>query len=275
MVIFNSILSTLFDSVLRPFHGVNPFWPLLVLSVLMGAVLLVVFRYTSNQRGIQETKNRIKAHLLEIRLFKDDLGILLSAQGMILKYNFRYFAYGLKPLLVIILPVAALLIQMEGWFGSRPLRPGESALVSVYLSGGISEPLPSVEMEVDDGLAIESPSLRIPATREVDWKIRAKKPGNYHLLVKLQGVMIPKTVTVSAGELARVSPIKPSSDLWDVALHPGESPIPKDLPVKQISLDYPSRSIDVLGWKLHWLLVFFVISTLTGFLFKGFFKVEI
>src|SRR3974377_243951 len=115
MVTFNSILSSLLDLLLGPFRGLHPFWALLILSVMVGAVLLVVFRYTSNQRGIQETKNRIKAHLLEIRLFKDDLRVLLSAQGSILKYNLRYMAYGLKPLLVIILPVALLLIQLEGW----------------------------------------------------------------------------------------------------------------------------------------------------------------
>jgi hypothetical protein len=275
MVTFNSILSSILDGLLRPFHGVHPFWPLLSFSVLMGTVLLVVFRYTSNQQGIQESKNRIKAHLLEIRLFKDDLGVLLSAQRSILKYNLRYMAYGLKPLLVIILPVAVILIQLEGWFGSRPLKPGESTLVSAFISAEGSNDLPLVELEVSDGLVIESPSLRIPAAREVDWKIRAESPGEHYLLVKLKGMEIAKSVTVSAGGLARVSMVRPSSDFWGVALHPGESPIPKDDPVREISLNYPSRSIDVFGWKLHWLLVFFVFSTLSGFLFKGLFRVEI
>ena len=275
MVTFDSILSSLLDLLLGPFRGLHPFWALLILSVMVGAVLLVVFRYTSNQRGIQETKNRIKAHLLEIRLFKDDLRVLLSAQGSILKYNLRYMAYGLKPLLVIILPVALLLIQLEGWFGFRPLKPGEAALFSVFLSSEGQGDLASVELEADDGVAIESPSLRIPATGEVDWGIRAEIPGEHHLLVKLKGTEISKSVTVSAGEMVRVSPVKPSSNFWCVALYPGESPIPKDSQVRQINLDYPSRSIDILGWKLHWLLVFFVLSTLTGFLLKGLFKVEI
>ncbi|HVN80041.1 MAG TPA: hypothetical protein VMW38_13670 [Terriglobia bacterium] len=275
METINSILGSMLDGLLRQFHGAHPFWPLLILSALMGMVLLGVFRFTSNQQGIQETKNRIKAHLLEIRLFKDDLGALLSAQGSILKYNLQYMAYGLKPLLVIIIPVAVMLIQCEGWFGSRPLKPGEFTLVSAFMSADESDNLPLVELEVSDGLSIETPSLRIPAVREIDWKIKAEKPGEHYLLVKLKGKEIAKSVTVSTGGLARVSPVRPSADFWSVALHPGESPIPKDDPVREISLDYPSRSIDVFGWKLHWLLVFFVLSTLSGFLFKGLFKVEI
>jgi hypothetical protein len=275
MATFNSFFSSLIDGFLRPFRGVNPFWPLLIISVLTGVVLLFIFRFTSNQRGIQETKNRIKAHLLEVRIFKDDLRILLSAQKMILKYNFQYLGYGLKPLLVIFLPVALLLIQLEGWFGQRPLKPGESTLLSVRLADDAVGLLPEVALEGDEGLSIESPSLRIPSTREVDWKIRSDKTGELHLFIKLQGRTIPKLVTVSTGEPARVSPVKVSSDSWAVALHPGENPIAKDEVVRQITLDYPARSIEVFGWKLHWLLVFFVLSTLAGFLFKGLFKVEI
>jgi hypothetical protein len=275
MASFNSLLRSLIDRFLHPFRGIHPFWPLLILSVLTGVVLLLIFRYTSNQRGIQETKNRIKAHLMEVRIFKDDLQTLLSAQKMILKYNLQYLGFGLKPLLVIFLPVALLLIQLEGWFGQRPLKPGESTLLSVRLSEVAVGLLPEVKIEGDEGLTIESPSLRIPSIREVDWKIRADKPGEHRLSVRLQGRTIPKLLTVSAGELARVSSVKVSSDSWAVALHPGEDPIANCDVVRQIALDYPARSIELFGWKLHWLLVFIVLSTLAGFLFKGLFRVEI
>jgi hypothetical protein len=275
MASFNSLLRSLIDRFLHPFRGIHPFWPLLILSVLTGVVLLLIFRYTSNQRGIQETKNRIKAHLMEVRIFKDDLQTLLSAQKMILKYNLQYLGFGLKPLLVLFLPVALLLIQLEGWFGQRPLKPGESTLLSVRLSEVAVGLLPEVKIEGDEGLTIESPSLRIPSIREVDWKIRADKPGEHRLSVRLQGRTIPKLLTVSAGELARVSSVKVSSDSWAVALHPGEDPIANCDVVRQIALDYPARSIELFGWKLHWLLVFIVLSTLAGFLFKGLFRVEI
>ena len=275
MATFNSFLSFLIDGFLRPFRGVQPFWSLLAISALTGVLLLFIFRFTSNQNGIREAKNRIKAHLLEVRIFKDDLRILFSAQKMILKYNLKYLGFGLKPLVVIFLPVALLLIQLEGWFGQRPLNPGESTLLSVILSEEAVRLLPEVQLEVDEGLSIESPSLRIPSAREVDWMIQADKPGQHRLFIKLQGRTTPKIVAVNTGELARVSPVKVSSDSWAVALHPGEAPIARGEVIRQITLNYPSRSIDVLGWKLHWLLVFFVLSTLSGFLFRGLFRVEI
>jgi hypothetical protein len=148
-------------------------------------------------------------------------------------------------------------------------------LLSVRLSEVAVGLLPEVKIEGDEGLTIESPSLRIPSIREVDWKIRADKPGEHRLSVRLQGRTIPKLLTVSAGELARVSSVKVSSDSWAVALHPGEDPIANCDVVRQIALDYPARSIELFGWKLHWLLVFIVLSTLAGFLFKGLFRVEI
>jgi hypothetical protein len=66
-----------------------------------------------------------------------------------------------------------------------------------------------------------------------------------------------------------------ASSFWDILLNPGEMPIAKDSSVKQIKIDYPSRSIEIFGWNLHWLIVFFVLSIVFGFAFKGLFKVEV
>ncbi len=270
-----SLLASVIDFFLNPFRSLQPFWPLSLLSVITGIFLLVIFRFTSNQKGIQDTKNKIKAHLLEVRIFKDDLKILLSAQGSILKYNAKYFLYGLKPLVFMIIPVGVLLIQLEGWFGQRPLLPGEQTMVTVQMNHEGAGLLSQVEIEGDFGVIVETPSLRIPSSLEVNWRLRARSPGNHQMLIKLPGQIVPKSVTVASDGLARVSPVKPSSGFWDVFLHPGEQPIAENSPIRQIILTYPPRSIDILGWKLHWLLVFLVLSTLAGFLFKGVFGVEI
>src|SRR5919108_4002002 len=118
---FNLYLSRFFDLLLNPFQYLDPLWPLLIFSFVTGIIMLVIYRYTSNQKGIKETKDRIKAYLLEIRLFKDDLGILLSAQKNILRHNLTYMKHAVKPMLFMIIPVLLILIQLEGWFGRKPL----------------------------------------------------------------------------------------------------------------------------------------------------------
>lgn len=275
MAYFNSALTTFFDFLLAPFLQFHPLWPLFILSFVTGILLLVIFRYTSDQKAILKTKNRIKAHLLEARLFKDDLGILLSAQERILVYNAKYFMLGIKPMLVMIVPVGFLLIQLDGWFGFRPLMPGEWVLISVQLKDQGAEALSTVALDANEGLSIETPPLRIAASREVAWRIRALEPGVHYLVVRAGNHKIEKKISVLPTGLARVSPSTVAGSFWNALLHPGERPIPDGTPVERINANYPQRSIEVFGWKLHWMVLFFVLATLTGFAFKGFFRVEI
>ena len=82
---FNCIITNLFELLCSPFAELDPWWGLSALSVLTGVVMLVIFRFTSNQGGIRSAKNRIKAFFLEVRLYNDDLGLIFSAQKNILR----------------------------------------------------------------------------------------------------------------------------------------------------------------------------------------------
>jgi len=127
----NAALTAFFDFLLTPFNSLDPFWTLMILSLLAGVLMLLIFRSTSNQAKIKEVKDKMKAHLLEISLFKDSPAIILSAQKNLLLYNAQYMKYALKPMLYMILPISMMLIHLDGWFGYRPLKVGESAIFSV------------------------------------------------------------------------------------------------------------------------------------------------
>lgn len=133
MWFINSILGHLFSVLFFPFRHLNPWFGMVFVSLLTGLLMLVIFRLTSNQEGIKRVKDKIKAHLLELRLFKDNLNISLKAQGQILRHNFRYIGYSLKPMLVMMIPLILILVQLNFWFGYKPLRPGESAILKVKL----------------------------------------------------------------------------------------------------------------------------------------------
>lgn len=190
----NSFLTLIFDLLLIPLQSFHPLLSLSVISILTGILMLVVFRYTSNQERIKETKDRMKAHLLEIRLFKDDLGILFSAQKNIVLYNFKYLKYTLVPMLVMTIPLVLMLIHLNGWYGYRPLKPGESTIVSVKVSDRNIDVLSQMEIEVEKGLTVETPLLRIPATSEVDWRVRADELGDHRVTVKGPEDVFKKTL---------------------------------------------------------------------------------
>lgn len=273
---FNRAISGFFNLVITPFKAMDPIWSLALFSLLIGIIMLIIFRYTSDQQKIRETKSKIRAYIFELSLFKDEIGIVLSAQKNIFIYNLKYIKYALKPMLFMMIPLVLILIQLESWYGHRPLKPDESAIVSVKLHEG-GHSLSDIKLTAGDGIMVETPPLRIPDQNEIDWRIRARETGDQYLTFNVPGEEIRQKVIVSEKGLVQVSPLASASasGFTDALLNPALRSLPGDSPVEQIRIDYPAMSIEIYKWHVHWLVIVFVLSIVFGFALKGLFRVEI
>ena len=56
----------------------------MLLSLITGLLMVLIFRYTSDQNAIRQAKDRLKAHLLAVRLFQDQLPVVLSSYRKII-----------------------------------------------------------------------------------------------------------------------------------------------------------------------------------------------
>jgi hypothetical protein len=268
--IFDRVPTVLFS----PLFNAAPVWSLLLIAFVTSVLFLWVYKRTVDPVKVKTSKDRIQAHLLELRLFKDSPRILFSALGNALIHNVRYLRFSLKPLAFMLLPIVLLLVQLEGWYGYKPLHPGEAALVRVSLSTPDIGILRQITLQCPVGIARETPALRLPSTPEVSWAIRGKVAGTHSLVVQGPDWTYTKAVVVSEG-WARVWPQTVTSGFWNQFWNPGEAVLSPAGRVRQIAVNYPDRSIDVLGWKTHWLVVFFLASCLFGWIASRFMKVVI
>jgi hypothetical protein len=275
MSVVNNALNKLFDLLCYPFLNINPWWSMAFLSLLTGLLMLAVFRFTSNQAGIRRAKDRILGHLLEFRLFKDSVRVSLQAFGNILVQNFRYLSYTLKPLLVMIIPLLLILTQLNARYGYRPLRPGEQAILKVKTIQGTNPLDLDITIAPASGFAVETPALRLEEEGEIDWRLRAVEPGRHDIVLRWQNQSVVKKMDVGFPSLSPLAPRKPSRGFFDLFFNPAEPPLPKGLPLASIELAYPGRGLPLLGFNVHWLLAFFVLSLVFGFGLKGLLKVEI
>src|SRR5437867_2208428 len=106
-----------------------------LLSLIIGLLMVVVFRYTSDQKAIRLAKDQLKAHLLAVRLFQDQLPVVLSSYGRILRCTGRYLRLAFKPLLFVILPLTFLIVQLDRYLGWAPMPSGQAFLVKVRTTG--------------------------------------------------------------------------------------------------------------------------------------------
>lgn len=275
MGIVNLVVGGIFDVLLYPFRGLSPWFGMVFVSLLTAFLMLWVFKLTSNQDGIRAAKNAIKAHLLELRLFKDNMPVSLRAQGRILRANGRYLACNLKPLLFMILPLVLVLAQINLWFGASPLRPGQVTLVKLKLAKAADPVGLDIGLEPSPGLTVETPAVRIADLGEVDWRIRAPESGPASLTFRVAGRTIVKPVAVAGRLLSKVPTLSVGRSVFQELLYPGEKPLPRDTPVTSIEVLYPTGGLRMFGLSVHWLVAYFILSIIFGFAFKGVFKVEI
>lgn len=273
MLALSNMLSKLFAVVMSLFVT-HPMTGMIVISVLTGVLVLIVYKYTSNQKAISRAKDRIKANFLAIMLFPDSLRVLLKSIGKILAWNLDYLTRNLKPLLVMIVPVMLLFVQLNFWYGYRPIGVGEQALVHVQVAEQVDLAVTKVSMDASDGVVAETPGIRAPLTGQITWRIRGKSAGEHLVNIRVGDQVETKRIVVGAKlPLHRLAPLRHDGNFVDGLFYPGEPKLAGD--IRMIQVDYPMAEMDLFGWKLHWVIIYLIFSLLAGLSMKGVFKVDI
>ena len=242
------------------------------LSLAIGLLTTLVFRYTSDQRAIHIVKDQLKAHVLAVRLYRDQLPVVLRSYGRILVGIGKYLRLAFKPLLYLILPLTILIVQVDRYLGWTPLRLGKPFLVTVHTAN--SDQGIETVLQVPPGLAITAPAVHIPAESEVVWRVEAQRNGSYNVKFSVARQTFVKRVIVSSG-VVRLSPARLRGDPWERIFVSAEPALPENSPIQAIEVDYPSRSIYFAWLEWNWVWLFLVLSLIAGFFFKTVLRIEI
>jgi len=270
MSLINQTLGWVFNLAVMPFRGMPAAVGLTVISALVSAGMLLAFARVSDQDGLDRIKRRIHAGVYEIRLYKDDLRTIFTAQFAILKHTMTYFRLSMVPMLWIMLPIVIIVIQLQFQYGYASLEPGESALVKVEMTEeGASRidgnDAADVVLETPDGVRVETALVWIPSLREAAWRVAGEAPGEHELVVRVGDETVTKSLRVSGTTVLR-SPIRPSG-LWGQIIYPAEPPVPSGSSVASISVTYADADIRLLWWDMHWIIAFFILTMVFAFAF--------
>jgi len=245
---------------------------LIVVSFLTGLAAVLVFGYVSNQESLRRIKNRIQAHLLELRLFPDQLGVVLKAYGRVLRWTLSYLMYNLKPLAILMLPLVIIMVQLDLRLGRTPVQAHQSFILTAKLAGPGT--LDSDSLKLPKGLTLTAPPVNIPALNEVDWRIRADENGVFTPSVVVRGQSYAKQVVVSK-EITPLASERGRAGIMEWFMNPVEQSLPRGGPLRSLEVNYAPRSIDLGFFVTNWLVVFLVVSLVSGFALKMVLGIEI
>jgi hypothetical protein len=242
-------------------------------ATVTGLLMLVVFKYTSNQRAVKAVRDDIKANLLALKLFKDSTAVAFRAQGGLLWGGLRLMLLAVVPVLVMTVPMLLVLGQLALWYESRPLKVGEEAVLAMKLSDG-DGPLPEVRLEPTSAVEVLVGPVRVPSKREVCWKIRARTEGYHRLQFTVDGEPADKELAVGEGFM-RVSTKRPGWHLLDALEHPAEQAFGPDAPVQSIEIDSPPERSSWTSGTTWWMVYWFAVAMIAALCFRPLLNVNL
>ena len=273
VTLLHRVLTPLFDVICWPFRALDPIWALVVISCVSGIFLVWLFGKTSDQDRIREIRDRIRGNLIGVRLFQHDIAVVLRLQGKIFGDTFRFMRHALVPLVIMLAPVLLIMTQLNLRFAVRPLDTGEP----VVLTALVRDPAAlegRIELEVPDGVTVETPPVKIRSRGEIAWRLRVDRPGDHALLVRVGDDTIEKRLIGGEG-WGPVVQLRSGRGILDTLLYPGEPPIAADQGLESVAIGYPPLVMRLFGIGVDWLIGFFLLSMASGFACKGILGVEV
>ena len=258
------------SALIWPCSAFDPLWGLLLVSAVSGVVLLKIYGLVSNQKAIRKVKSDIGGALLEVVLYRHDVRTILGAQFSLFKLASKYFLLAVPPIVVLMIPCILLLAQLNLRFGYRPVSAGEPLIVSAVAAN--DEALQNLKFVPQAGVSV-TPPVRIPATREAFWRLTpAEGEGPWHMRVEQQSKGFDFVLNPGSGMTESFWSVK----WWNWLLYPGSDRINGEgAALKELAISYPASSYRILGMEMNWIVVFFLVSLLSGLVASRYMGVEI
>ncbi len=267
------VLNGIVDSLLRLYTAAMAWAPagvrLAILSAAAGIGMIWVFGKLSDQTRLRAVKRRVQAHLLEMRIFSDEPAVTWRAQRSLFRANLGYIGLVLWPMLCMAVPMALLLVHLEGFYGRAPLPVGREAIVTIAMRGPATT---APELIAPKEIVVETPPVRILDKNEVSWRIRPTAAVSGELRFVMDGRTVSKRI--EAGGRPSFIPGRRVASIYEALWHPSEPRIDSGR-IAWIDVRYPETLVKLFGISLDWLIWFFILSMLSALLLKRRFRISV
>ena len=242
----NGLANRLFDAGLSLPGVLGPAAEMAAVALLLGVVTAAVFHRFADRSALRESRRALGAGLLEIWLYRHDPGLVLRAEGRLLRANLRYLRGLLPPLALSAALAAPVLIQSWHRFGLEPAAPG-----SAGPADGGARPRggrPGVAGACVGSRAGERspPSSGSPPWTGSSGAFARGRPGIHSL--GLAGANGSESFPLLAGAAPGSITASRESSPWRLLIHPRGPPLPAESGLRRVWVEYPRSGVERLIW---------------------------
>ena len=105
------MLDSFFNSIFGSLISWNCEYALILISFIITLIITLIYKYTTNQKMLKETKEELKEMQKELKGLKDNPPKMMEKQKQLMEKNMKMMIHGFKPMLFTFLPI----IVMFSW----------------------------------------------------------------------------------------------------------------------------------------------------------------
>ena len=268
-------MNKIFDLFLFTESHAGRYFAIALLSIISAVIFMALFKKVSNQAGIKREKAKIVGNLFQMRLYKDDLRLILSSIFNVFKHNLFYIRYMLLPLLVIIIPLMIITVQVNQRCGYNPFSTGDEFIVSADLND--RDALNTIHCQTTNGIEILTPAMRVFEQKKAFWraKITDQAESNEMISILVDKQPIGEKSVIANNPITRFIPQKIQGNGFGAFLFNAEGFLPSTSSLKQLTINYPRATYKFLWIGMDAIVLYFVLTLIFALIIKPFFRVSI
>jgi len=235
--------------------NLGSFWALLILSFIISVVIVVIYKYTTNQQMMKQLKEEMKECQKQAKELKQHPEKALEAQKKAMQCNMKYMSHSMKSTLITFLPIIIIFGWMNAHLAFEPIMPGQQFSMLVNLEKGSAG---VVDASVPDGILLVGNKTAEIANNQALFAMKAEKEGSYLIEFDADNQTYTKELLVT----------KERAYSPQVQLYKNQPP------VKSIAIGYTPVKVIKLGFlNLSWLWSYIIFSIVFSMVLRKIMKV--
>lgn len=238
-------------------------------GALMGALILVVVKYSTPQTRLRTARDRMSSAVYELRLYIDSPRRILAAQLRLCAWSAVYLLYLLPPFIVLLPLMAVLHPALEARFGQEPLAVGQPFILRLDLAPGASalerRQAEQVKLAGTTAVALTAPPVLVGGAA-LYLRLEVGAEGDHLVTVRAPGWSVQKRM--SSSRRTKVMPVQRRAGAAAALAIGDEAALPAGGPVAAMTVDHPPSSRRWLGLPGPWWLTGLVVATVTALLLR-------
>jgi len=240
---FFSFLDPFLNFIFGPLLWLPPFWSILIISFLISIVIIVCYKFFTNQNEMKQLKDEQKELQKQMKELRDDPSKVMDVQKKAMQTNMKYMMKSMKPTLITFIPIILIFGWLQAHLAFVPIMPGQDFTMTVDFEKGVSG---NISIDVPEGIVIQGDLVRTITDGRVIFTMNgeAKDYTSPGIDFTVNGKTYSKPVIIT--DEARYS-----SPVLSV----------KDGIVKSITTNnIPLKVLNLFGWKLSWFWTYFIFA---------------